>query len=549
MKPLTVRKLIDQHFSLDWCISNSVAPLETRKEVSFENSKSKESVVVAVGNIAYLGTIGDFIKRRLNDAGYNSIFIERDIASLESILQQAAGIRRIEGETSESISYDEEALAAALQEVADSSEGEIEFDFDDGEDTIEEEIIDDISVELLGDAIQRSAAQILIKAVKDDASDIHIEPQEDDYRVRLRQDGVLNQFIKIPRGAGIKLTACLKNMARMDIAERRAAQDGRILRFFEGNKLEFRVSVLPGKYGEKTVMRVLKSDPGMLDLDKLIQNKGVLEQLRSIIKQPFGIILVVGPTGSGKSTTLYSVLNELNTGDNNIVTAEDPIEYSLAGINQVQVLREKNQTFATILRSFLRQDPDVMLIGETRDPETAKASMEAAQTGHLVLSTLHANNSSSSVTRLLDMGVPHYLMTSSLLGVLAQRLVRKICSACATDHQVSPDEAEVLGIEIGSTIKKPLVLSQEQRTLAKQEGKLCPHCGGKGYKGRLGVYELMPVGKEIKEAIKDGKTSAEIEAIAVNCGMKTLEAYGRQLLSQGLTSVSEYQKLVSMVNE
>ena len=549
MKPLTVRKLIDQHFSLEWCVNNSVVPLETRKEVSFENNESKESIVIAVGNIAYLGTIGDFIKRRLIDAGYNSIFIERDIASLESILQQAAGIRRIEGETSESISYDEEALAAALQEVADSSEGEIEFDFDDGEDTIEEEIIDDISVELLGDAIQRSAAQILIKAVKDDASDIHIEPQEDDYRVRLRQDGVLNQFIKIPRGAGIKLTACLKNMARMDIAERRAAQDGRILRFFEGNKLEFRVSVLPGKYGEKTVMRVLKSDPGMLDLDKLIQNKGVLEQLRSIIKQPFGIILVVGPTGSGKSTTLYSVLNELNTGDNNIVTAEDPIEYSLAGINQVQVLREKNQTFATILRSFLRQDPDVMLIGETRDPETAKASMEAAQTGHLVLSTLHANNSASSVTRLLDMGVPHYLMTSSLLGVLAQRLVRRICPSCATDHQVSPEEAGVLGIEIGSTIKKPLVLSQEQRTLAKQEGKLCSYCGGKGYKGRLGVYELMPVGKEIKEAIKDGKTSAEIETIAVNCGMKTLEAYGRQLLSQGLTSVTEYQKLVSMVNE
>ena len=193
--------------------------------------------------------------------------------------------------------------------------------------------------------------------MKDDASDIHIEPQEDDYRVILSQDGVLNQFIKIPRGAGIKLTACLKNMARMDIAERRAAQDGRILRFFEGNKLEFRVSVLPGKYGEKTVMRVLKSDPGMLDLDKLIQNKGVLEQLRSIIKQPFGIILVVGPTGSGKSTTLYSVLNELNTGDNNIVTAEDPIEYSLAGINQVQVLREKNQTFATILRAFYAKIP------------------------------------------------------------------------------------------------------------------------------------------------------------------------------------------------
>ena len=549
MKPLTIRRLIDKHFSLEWCSQNTVVPLEVRKEASFGTDGGNESILVAVGNIAYLATIGSFIKSRLADAGYKALFVEKDLQFIENTLQQAANIRRIEGETSDSVSYDEEALAAALQEVTDSSEGEISFDFDDEGEELENEIIDDIAVELLGDAIQRSAAQILIKAVKDDASDIHIEPQEDDYRVRLRQDGVLNQFIKIPRGAGVKLTACLKNMARMDIAERRAAQDGRILRFFEGSKLEFRVSVLPGKYGEKTVLRVLKSDPGMLDLDKLIQNKNVLKQLRSIITQPFGIILVVGPTGSGKSTTLYSVLNELNTGNNNIVTAEDPIEYSLAGINQVQVLREKNQTFATILRSFLRQDPDVMLIGETRDPETAKASMEAAQTGHLVLSTLHANNSASSVTRLLDMGVPHYLMTSSLLGVLAQRLVRKICPSCGQDHEINADEAEVLGMEAGQKIKKPLVLSQEQQTLAKQEGTLCPTCRGKGYKGRLGVYELMPLTKEIKEAIKEGKTSAEIEAIAVGCGMKTLEAYGKQLVSEGLTSASEYRKLVSMVND
>ena len=549
MKPLTVRKLIDEHFSLEWCLDNSVAPLETRKDATFGEDNKNNSVVIAVGNIAYLGTIGDFIKRRLADAGYNSIFVEKDHQNIETLLNQAAGIRRIEGETSDSVSYDEDALAAALQEVSENSEGDISFDFDDGKDVEENEAIDDISAELLGDAIQRSAAQILIKAVKDDASDIHIEPQEDNFRVRLRQDGVLNHFLSIPKGAGVKLTACLKNMARMDIAERRAAQDGRILRFFEGSKLEFRVSVLPGKYGEKTVLRVLKSNPEMLDLDKLIQDKGVLDQLRSIITQPFGIILVVGPTGSGKSTTLYSVLSELNTGDNNIVTAEDPIEYSLAGINQVQVLREKNQTFATILRSFLRQDPDVMLIGETRDPETAKASMEAAQTGHLVLSTLHANNSASSVTRLLDMGVPHYLMTSSLLGVLAQRLVRRLCPSCSETHAASDAEANLLQVEPGTTIRKAKVLTQEQRTLAKQEGTICPKCQGKGYKGRLGVYELMPVNKEIKEAIKEGRTSAEIEDAAVQSGMKTLEAYGRQLVLDGLTSIADFQKLVSMVNE
>ena len=548
MKPPVVRRLIDKHFSLEWCIDNSVVPLETRKEAYFTESKTSDSVVVAVANIGYLGTIGEFIKKRLADAGFNSIFIEKDHATLEQILEQAAGMRRIEGESSDSVSYDEEALAAALQEVSEDSEGDISFDFEDSK-TEEIEAIDDMSADLLGDAIQRSAAQILIKAVKDDASDIHIEPQEENFRVRLRQDGVLNQFLSIPKGAGIKLTACLKNMARMDIAERRAAQDGRILRFFEGNKLEFRVSVLPGKYGEKTVLRVLKSNPEMLNLDKLIKDKGVLDQLRSIITQPFGIILVVGPTGSGKSTTLYSVLSELNTGDNNIVTAEDPIEYSLAGINQVQVLREKNQTFATILRSFLRQDPDVMLIGETRDPETAKASMEAAQTGHLVLTTLHANNSASSVTRLLDMGVPHYLMTSSLLGVLAQRLVRRLCSFCSQEHEANEAEANLLQVEPGTTIRKAKVLTQEQRSLAKQEGTICPKCQGKGYKGRLGVYELMPVNKEIKEAIKEGLSSAEIEDAAVQSGMKTLEAYGRQLVLDGLTSIADFQKLVSMVNE
>lgn len=548
MNPPVVRRLIDKHFSLEWCIENSVVPLETRKEVCFAESQTGDSVVVAVANISYLGTIGGFIKKRLADAGYNSIFIEKDHETLEQILEQAAGTRRIEGETSDSVSYDEEALAAALQEVSGDSERDISFDFEDSE--IDEiEAIDDMSADLLGDAIQRSAAQILIRAVKEDASDIHIEPQEDNFRVRLRQDGILNQFLSIPKGAGVKLTACLKNMARMDIAERRAAQDGRILRFFEGNKLEFRVSVLPGKYGEKTVLRVLKSNAEMLDLDKLIQDKAVLEQLRSIITQPFGIILVVGPTGSGKSTTLYSVLSELNTGDNNIVTAEDPIEYSLAGINQVQVLREKNQTFATILRSFLRQDPDVMLIGETRDPETAKASMEAAQTGHLVLSTLHANNSASSVTRLLDMGVPHYLMTSSLLGVLAQRLVRRLCTSCSEIDEASEVETNLLQVEPGTTIRKAKVLTQEQRTLAKQEGTLCPKCQGKGYKGRVGVYELMQVNKEIKDAIKKGRSSAEIEDAAVQSGMKTLEAYGRQLVLDGLTSIAEFQKLVSMVNE
>jgi type IV pilus assembly protein PilB len=264
-----------------------------------------------------------------------------------------------------------------------------------------------------------------------------------------------------------------------------------------------------------------------------------------MIYQSYGIIIVAGPTGSGKSTTLYSVLSELNSGENNIVTAEDPIEYTLAGITQVQVLREKNQTFATILRTFLRQDPDIMLIGETRDPETAKASMEAAQTGHLVLTTLHANNSASSITRLLDMNVPHYLITSSLLGVLAQRLVRRLCT-CSLERPLSEADAQLCRMPVGTPIRVPNALSAEEKQKAKIEQRLCPRCQGTGYKGRIGVYELMGVSQSIKSAIRDHRSSQEIQDLAQQEGMVTLEDYGRMLVRDGITSTAELKRLSSL---
>ncbi len=544
-----VRSLIDEHFSLQWCRKNNVVPIEVRREVALRGEPSSEVLVIAVGNFEYLGTIGKWIKERAAKANYSCQFIEKDPDIIQTILSQAAEIRRIEGLNTESITYDEDALEAALLQVAEETGDDFGISFDDGGDIeIPEQNIDDISTELLGSAIQRSAAQILIKAVKDEVSDIHIEPQESDFRIRFRQDGVLNKFLTIPRSAGIKLTACIKNMAKMNIAEKRSSQDGRILRHLENNKLEFRVSTLPSKFGEKTVLRVLRSDPEMLHLDTLIANKDVLKSLRNMISQPFGIIIVAGPTGSGKSTTLYSVLSELNTGENNIVTAEDPIEYSLPGITQVQVLKEKNQTFPMILRSFLRQDPDVILIGETRDPETANTSMEAAQTGHLVLTTLHANNSASSITRLLDLDVPDYLITSTLLGVLSQRLVRRLCTECSLPRPISEAEALLTNLRVGTPIRIAQVLSSEERTLAKQENRLCPRCHGVGYRGRLGVYELMPVNRTIKDAIKTGKSTQEIQELATMNGMKTLEDYGRELVRDGLTSVAELQKLVSMAH-
>jgi len=541
-----VRSLVDEHFSLAWCRENVVIPIEVMAGAPF-GKPGQQTLVIAVGNITFLGTIGGFIKQRVGRTGLECQFIEKPPEEIQALLDQAAAQSLISGESLDPAEYDEEALAEALRDAGEGQDsGGISFEFDDDDEfTIADEEIANISTELLGSPLQRAAAQILVKAVKEDVSDIHIEPQEQEYRVRLRQDGVLRPFIRIPNRSGIKLTAVLKTMAGMNVAERRASQDGRILRKLEGNKMEFRVSTLPSKYGEKTVLRVLKSDPGMLNLDTLVSNNDVLSRLRSLIHQAYGIIIVAGPTGSGKSTTLYSAISELNTGENNIVTAEDPIEYTLPGITQVQVLREKNQTFAMILRTFLRQDPDIMLIGETRDPETAKASMEAAQTGHLVLTTLHANNSASSITRLLDMDVPHYLITSSLLGVLSQRLVRRLCTECSVSRPVTESEASLTHLPVGTPIRAPNALSAEEKEKAKREQRLCARCQGTGYRGRVGVYELMQVSPSIKAAIRDQRSSQEIQETACQEGMVTLEEYARALVRDGITSVSELQRLSS----
>jgi type IV pilus assembly protein PilB len=541
----SIRQLIDEHFSLAWCRENVVIPMEVMDGAPF-GKPGQQTLVIAVGNITFLGTIGGFIKQRVGRTGLECQFVEKPPEEIQALLDQAAAQRLISGDLLDPAEYDEEALTEALKEAGEGDAGGINFEFDDEDElSIPEEEILNISNELLGSPLQRAVAQILVKAVKDDVSDIHIEPQENEYRVRLRQDGVLRPFIRIPSRSGIKLTAVLKTMAGMNVAERRASQDGRILRKLEGNKMEFRVSTLPSKYGEKTVLRVLKSDPGMLNLDTLVSNSEVLNRLRSLIHQSYGIIIVAGPTGSGKSTTLYSAISELNTGENNIVTAEDPIEYTLPGITQVQVLREKNQTFATILRTFLRQDPDVMLIGETRDPETAKASMEAAQTGHLVLTTLHANNSASSITRLLDMEVPHYLITSSLLGVLAQRLVRRLCTECSVSRPVTEAEAALTRLPVGTPIRAPNALSAEEKEKAKREQRLCNRCQGTGYKGRVGVYELMSLSNNIKTAIRDQRSNQEIQEAACQEGMVTLEDYARNLVRDGITSVAELQRVCS----
>ena len=308
--------------------------------------------------------------------------------------------------------------------------------------------------------------------------------------------------------------------------------------------MEFRCATAPGKFGEKMVMRFLNSNSKMLNLDTLISNETVRRDLRSIINEANGIIIVSGPTGSGKSTTLASALREKDTGELNIVTAEDPIEYDLGGnIQQFPVIKAKGQTFANLLRTFLRQDPDVILIGETRDPETAESSMDAAETGHLVFTTLHANSAASSLTRLMDMEVPPYKLNASLRGVLAQRLLRKVCPECSVERPISEAESRFTKLAVGTSVRIASALTAEEKQKRKQEGTLCTRCGGTGYQGRIGTYELLKVNRNIREAIKQEKSTHEIESIAEDNGMLTLKRYAVDLIAKQLTTISELQKI------
>ena len=539
--PTSVRKLVDKFFSLQWCRDNLVVPLYEETSLPMSNSVIK----IAIANYSYLGTIASPIKERLSQSGYKCEFVERSQEEIQEILDLASEERFISGESIAISQFDEDAVLEAIKETSDNDNDNFSFEFDDDDNETFEEDSLDLAIEMMESKIQKAAGMVLINSRKNDVSDIHIEPREEGYKIRVRKDGVMQKFMSLPRKPGIQLVACLKNMAQMDIAERRASQDGKILRKFEGNRLEFRCSTVPGKHGEKMVLRILNSDASALNLDTLIHIESVRKDFRKIMNATNGIVIVSGPTGSGKSTTLAAALKEKDTGDTNIVTAEDPIEYDMGGdINQVQVNRAKGQTFAMILRTFLRQDPDVILIGETRDPETAESSMDAAETGHLVFTTLHANSSTSSLTRLLDMEVPKYKLNASVRGVLAQRLLRKVCTGCAIKRPVSDNEAIEFNIKKNTPIMYCNSLSSEEKLKRKSENTLCQKCQGSGYKGRVGAYELLLIDRKIQNAISKGLTDREIENLAVNeSSMLTLTQYGVELVKDHLTTLSEVNRV------
>ena len=417
--------------------------------------------------------------------------------------------------------------AQSLQNVLQTMESE-----GDGVDVIAEQD-DQLSVGELKEAVEEAPVVklvnlLLTEAVKKGASDIHIEAYEKKFRVRYRLDGSLYETMAPPMKLRAALTSRLKIMANLDIAERRLPQDGRIKIKMKDKEVDLRVSTLPCLFGEKIVMRILDKANLTLDLTKLGFESAALEQFLKAVTSPYGMVLVTGPTGSGKTTTLYSAMHYINTEDINIMTAEDPVEYNLMGVNQVQMKEDIGLNFAVALRSFLRQDPDVVMVGEIRDFETAEISVKAALTGHLVLSTLHTNDAPSTVNRLLNMGIEPFLVASSVILILAQRLVRKVCTECKEVEKVPTKTLVDIGFP-----------AEEAKSVVCHRGKGCPNCSDTGYRGRIALYEVMPVGEELRELILQGVSADELKKRAISLGMRSLRMSGLGKIKEGLTSIEE----------
>jgi len=403
---------------------------------------------------------------------------------------------------------------------------------------LEEEDISEDKLREMGDEapIVKLVNQIIFHAISDRASDIHIEPWPKEVVVRYRMDGILHEIMRVPKHLLAPMVSRIKIMSALDIAERRKPQDGKIHLKYEGRDFDLRVSTIPTVNGEKVVMRILDKSSVQLGLDRLGFMPDIKEKLEWLVSKPYGMLLVTGPTGSGKSTTLYACLNKLNNGSVNISTVEDPVEYQIQGINQVQVNPKAGVTFASALRAFLRQDPDIIMVGEIRDHETAQIAVEAALTGHFVLSTLHTNDAASAATRLIEMGIEPFLVASAVVGVLAQRLARTICSNCKEPY-VPPKEA-----------LKDIGLAYTEEEIVFYKGRGCDVCKGSGYKGRTGIHELLIVTDKVREVILRRGSSNEIKRAALEDGFKTLQDDAIRKVIAGIVTVEEALRVVYMGN-
>ncbi len=400
----------------------------------------------------------------------------------------------------------------------------------------ENPIVDEEAEDISNAPMVRLVNSIISQAIRNKASDIHIEPFEKKVRIRFRIDGALQEIMMVPISAHGAVVTRIKIMGKMKISERRAPQDGRIEMTIDGVAIDMRISVLPTVYGEKVVIRLLDRNNIILDLKQLGFNDRNMERLKRILSVPEGILLATGPTGSGKTTTLYTLLREFNRVDTNIITVEDPVEYKLDGINQVQVNNKANLTFASGLRSILRQDPDIVMVGEMRDTETAQIAIRAAITGHVVLSTLHTNDTASTLTRLVDMGVPNYLVGTATVGIIAQRLVKRICPKCACSYEADFEEKHILNID-----------ATQKQTIWKGAG--CNACNDTGYSGRIAVHEILIVDKQIRKLMYENAKIEEIRIAAVENGMVTLRESCIEQVLKGVTTVEELLRVTYYINQ
>ncbi len=495
-------------------------------------------------DISNINVEDDLIKLIPEDVArkYQLLPLERSGATLKVVMVDPANIFAIddikfltgynvetavasEADIREAIEKAYEAEDMAFDEVFDG------FDDHDMEVVHDEEEVDmmDLKKAIEDAPVVRLVNFILTDAIKKGVSDIHIEPYERVFRIRFRIDGVLQEVMRPPLKLKNAIVSRVKILSSLDIAERRLPQDGRIkLKLGKNKEMDYRVSVLPTLFGEKVVLRLLDKSNLQLDMTKLGFDKGPLRHFQEAIHKPWGIVLVTGPTGSGKTTTLYSALSELNKTSENISTAEDPVEFNLMGINQVQMHEDIGLNFAAALRSFLRQDPDIVMVGEIRDYETAEISIKAALTGHLVLSTLHTNDAPSTVNRLLNMGIEPFLVASSCNLILAQRLARKVCTECREPVEVSEQTLTNLGIS-----------KSEAANMTCYKGLGCKICNETGYKGRIALYEVMPFTEGIRDLVLNGASTSEIKAQAIKDGMSTLRVSGVQKVADGVTTVEE----------
>lgn len=483
---------------ITWARENSVLPM-------FEKDGG---IVLAVSNPLELSVVDDL--KVLFGSRVHVVLAANDIVE-DGINQAYQRLTGLEGTASAVFGEDESDLEKAAADLEESSRDLLDV-------TDEAPVI-------------RLVNSILGQAVKERVSDIHIEPFEKHLSVRFRKDGILREVLRPPKRFQASITSRIKIMGNLNIAEKRLPQDGRIRRVVAGKEIDVRLSSVPTSFGERLVLRILDKTSTILDLTDLGFDGDKLKVMHELITRPHGIILVTGPTGSGKTTTLYACLSRINTPDKNILTVEDPVEYQINGIGQVHVNTKIGLTFASGLRSFLRQDPDVILIGEIRDRETAEIAVQASLTGHLVFSTLHTNDASSAFTRLVDMGIEPFLIASSVLATVAQRLVRVVCRECRERYEPSPGELETLGID----------RVRPEDTFYRAVG--CPECSNTGYSGRNAIYEILNVDDQVRELVMKSADSSEIKRMAMSQGMRTLRQDGVDKVRRGITTAEEVMRV------